>query len=291
MELKNNNTNLIHLELGNSKADISLSKGGSLIGLLLNGKEIINDFSKEEPYLRSYASAVLFPFANRIFKGQYIYKKEKYTFDNSYDSEAIHGLLFNKKFTEIKRVTTADNVSVKLLYISKEKVTGFPYDYSVELLYTLYKDKITLDVYVKNEDDKSFPFTIGWHPYFYTENRKDCLLRFDSKRIIIHNEEMIPIAMKDLDGEQNFLIGNQKRDNCYELRNGKASLITSNYSIDVKSSNNNNFLQVYTSEIENYIAIEPVTGIANSFNNKIGLKELSSQETFNIKWTIQLQNG
>jgi aldose 1-epimerase len=52
------------------------------------------------------------------------------------------------------------------------------------------------------------------------------------------------------------------------------------------SSEKENFLQLYTPINTNAIAIEPMTGISDSFNNKIGLKELLPDECYGIEWQI-----
>ena len=53
-----------------SYAKIHLSQGGSLQVLTLNGHELIKDLSPMT-YEETYASAILFPFANRIKDGRY----------------------------------------------------------------------------------------------------------------------------------------------------------------------------------------------------------------------------
>lgn len=291
MEEKKNSNCLVSLRKGKSQAFISLENGGSLTRLFLKQKEIIKDFSAKYPYVNSFASAILFPFANRVFKGQYTYKKEKYTLKTNNEINAIHGLIYDKKFVVDERYNDAKSQSVRLKYTSNEKVKGFPFKYSVMLTYVLYEDSISLEVKVKNIDEKTFPFTIGWHPYFYTYDKVDTMLTFNGKNEVIHNDYMIPIEFREIKGMQRFTIGSQKLDHCYALQNGETSLITPEYAIDIKSSYDKNYLQVYTPELENYISIEPLTGVADSFNNKVGLQELNPEEVFTIKWTIQLQDA
>lgn len=62
------------LEIKNAKASvygkIYLDEGASLQELTLNNKAIIQDLSPL-PYSTTYASSILFPFANRIKDGSY----------------------------------------------------------------------------------------------------------------------------------------------------------------------------------------------------------------------------
>jgi aldose 1-epimerase len=39
----------------------------------------------------------------------------------------------------------------------------------------------------------------------------------------------------------------------------------------------------------NAIAIEPMTGVSDSFNNKIGLKELSPGQCYEIEWQVNIK--
>jgi len=55
------------------------------------------------------------------------------------------------------------------------------------------------------------------------------------------------------------------------------------------SSEKENFLQLYTPMNTNAIAIETMTGVSDSFNNKIGLKELSPRKNYDIEWVITVK--
>jgi len=64
---------------------------------------------------------------------------------------------------------------------------------------------------------------------------------------------------------------------------------TPKYKLHLASSEPNGFLQVYTPLKKNIVAIEPCTGLSNSFNNKIGLKILDPKAVFDITWSIGLK--
>ena len=44
-------------------------------------------------------------------------------------------------------------------------------------------------------------------------------------------------------------------------------------------------------ELENQIALEPISGPSNSFNNKLGLQILEAKKTFHIQWNIKLESN
>jgi aldose 1-epimerase len=283
--------NTIVLKKGTSIARISLNDGGSLSELLLNDTLIIHNFNTTVPYGDSFASAILFPFSNRVYNGEYSFSNKKYHLDtNGVSNDAIHGLVYNKPFIFVDETIEMNQISATIAYRETQKNKGFPFLFSIYMTYTLSEESLSLKVTVKNEDATSFPFTIGWHPYFYTKKLQESTLKLDIDKEIIHNEEMIPIKVDKSNIPNNFKIGDQKFDHCYALKNNSIHFGTPDYSIELRSSFDKNYAQIYTPEIENHIAIEPITGPSNSFNNQLGLQVLKPNTDFSIQWTIQLQH-
>ncbi|CAL2102089.1 putative Aldose 1-epimerase [Tenacibaculum sp. 190130A14a] len=279
------------MQKGNSKAVISLKNGGSISHLTLNNKIIIKDFSDKVDYHLSYASAILFPFANRILNGEYEFQNKKHQLkQNTHGNNAIHGLLFNKTFEVLESTQNTNYVATTLSYTQTIKENGFPFLFTVNLTYVLFENELSLKVTITNIDANPFPFTIGWHPYFYANNRGTSILKLNTEKEIIHNNKMIPVKMEDSKLPKSFQVSNQQLDNCYLLKDDYVIYKTEDYTMKLSSSFDKNFIQIYTPEIDNHIAIEPITGPSNSFNNNVGLKILSPKDTFNIQWTIQLQD-
>ena len=127
-----------------SKAKICLNQGGRLSNLLFENIQILANLDTST-YKDNYASAVLFPFANRIKDGEYTFKNSKYKLEcNEKDkNNALHGLVYNKTFTCIDKATTTDYGSVTLQYKNGSKQKGFPFKFNIELTYTLSKFGIT----------------------------------------------------------------------------------------------------------------------------------------------------
>ena len=66
---------------------------------------------------------------------------------------------------------------------------------------------------------------------------------------------------------------------------------TPNYNLLISGSSKEAFLQLYTPNKANTIAIELTTGVSDSFNNKIGLKILNPNEAYNLNWNINKYNN
>ena len=160
----NNVSNIIEITNSEEKVfgKIHLNDGGSLQELTINSHALIKDLSPLE-YKNTYASSILFPFANRINDGAYTFNDETFQFpiNEAPNNNALHGLVFNKIFEVIEKISKEDMASIKLKYNETEKSIGFPFTYSIELEYTITATNLDLKITVANTDTKPFPFTLG----------------------------------------------------------------------------------------------------------------------------------
>jgi len=281
------------LEIENSSktvfAKIFLNDGASLQELKLFGQTLIKNLSPLD-YKNTYASSILFPFANRIKDGTYIYNNETYKFlvNEAPNNNALHGLVFDKTFDVIDETTAENSASVKLLYKEDKKSEGFPFTYSIQLEYRITETTLDLNVEVKNTDSETFPFTLGWHPYFLSSNLSESLLSFESTKKMVFSDRMITTETTNNPDPSEMLLKDKQLDDCWELDKTKIEFATPNYNLSINSSEENCFLQAYTPPLVNVIAIEPTTGVSDSFNNKIGLKTLAPNATYQLDWSLKL---
>ena len=275
-----------------SYAKINLNLGGSLQELTLKSKEIIKNLNTLS-YHKSYSSAILFPFTNRIENGKYSFNNIEYNLDlNENNINAIHGLVYNKKFKIINQECDNKFAAITIEYHEISQTKGFPFNYKLHLNYTLSSNSLNLKAKVFNTDLKPFPFTIGWHPYFYSSDLFNSFLDFSSSKKLVFNDKMIPSEIEEISLiDKKFQIKNKKFDDCYIINHKNLNFETPNYSINLNSSSNKNYFQIYTPNELNAIAIEPMTGPSNSFNNNLGLKILNPNETYSIDWKIKLTNN
>jgi aldose 1-epimerase len=267
---------------------ISLEEGGRLQDLKINNKTLIKEFPFFN-YRNSYASSILFPFASRIEKGKFTYDKNEFQLDcNDSGENALHGLVYNKTFKVLDKVECTNYASVKICYKNNIKRKGFPYFYDMQLTYTLYESEISLSVKIINTDDKTFPFTLGWHPYFFTKDLSKSYLKFESNQKIRFNKHLITEEVVDIKLLKDFKIQDKQLDDCYILNTDTCEFITPNYQLEITTNQTENYLQLYTPKDLPLIAIEPMTGVSNSFNNKIGLQTLAPNQTYSVTWNVKL---
>ena len=80
----------------------------------------------------------------------------------------------------------------------------------------------------------------------------------------------------------------QKIDDAFLIKNNTVVLKTENYTAKIMSSIDNNYLQIYTPKNHKAIAVEPMTGVSDSFNNGIGLRQLDKNEKYEVDWLLDV---
>ena len=282
----------MHLILANAEKTtqviISLNEGVRISSLIVGGKTIIKelpDFS----YSDSYAAAILFPFASRIEKGAYQFDGKTYQLDcNQAGINALHGLVYNKTFTVINQKVTDSTAAVTMVYTETNPPKGFPFQYALEVTYTLSENNVGIAIKVTNLDTTPFPFTLGWHPYFYTEHLAESVVKFNSHQQVAFDEKLITKELVLFTNEGDFAIENKQLDDCFVMNDAVIEFETNEYQVTITSDAAQNYLQMFTPPHRMLIAIEPMTGISNSFNNGIGLQVLAPAKTYEINWHLSI---
>ena len=271
---------------------IHLNQGASLQELSLNDNAIIQDLYPLK-YKNTYASSILFPFANRIKDGAYTFNEEDYKLKINLKEEnnSIHGFINDKTFTVLSLETKEDYAKVVLEYIEHKKEKGFPYTYSIQISYTFTEASLSLKIDIKNTATKPFPFTLGWHPYFISDNLYKSSLNFSCTKKTVIGDRNITTGIEEIKNVESFNIENKQLDDCWILDSDKIQFKTPKYMLEFESSTDENFIQAYTPPRANTIAIEPTTGVSNSFNNNIGLQTLNPDEEYSITWKINIKNN
>ncbi|MCL7753992.1 aldose 1-epimerase [Polaribacter sp. Z022] len=290
----NQQTNI--LEIKNSESNvygkIYLDQGASLQELTLDGKSIIQNLNPLS-YETTYASSILFPFANRVKDGIYSFNNESFQLETNQKEEnnALHGFVYNKTFKVIKTEELKNSASITLEYEETNKTKGFPYTYFIQVVYTFKNDMLSLSINIKNTDNKTFPFTLGWHPYFISDNLYKSSINLDCKQKLIIGDRNITTGTEEVNSVITLDIEDEQLDDCWVLNTDKVQFITPTYKLNFESSVEENFLQAYTPPRKNTIAIEPTTGVSDSFNNNIGLQSLKPNEDYSITWKINIINN
>lgn len=295
INVTNNNVLLNHIHVFNDKTSCKIfpKLGASLQELSFESNSILDgiEISSEGvmDYQNAFKSSLLFPFPGRIEEGKYTHNEQSFQLNkNDHNSlNAIHGLVSDKHF-KLALLETSDGIAkVVLSYISDGKSEAFPYKFQLIVTYLISEKSLQLSMEVKNPGKESFPFGLGWHPYFKSENIRSSSLSFSSEKQLVCNENLIPKSTKKNTLNPTFTIENQFFDDTFILSKKKVIFETEKYTLDmIFSDTSEAVLQVFTPEHRKSIAIEPMSCSPNVFNTKKGLKILSPNETF--QWHVGL---
>ena len=102
------------------------------------------------------------------------------------------------------------------------------------------------------------------------------------------NDRMITTGTIKNPDPSKIELKDKQLDDCWELDQTETIFNTPHYNLSINSSEPNSFLQAYTPPLANVIAIEPTTGVSDSFNNNIGLKTLNPTEIYQLNWKLKL---
>ena len=258
------------------------------IGNIIDG--ISNDDAGLNDYANTYKSSILFPFPNRIEDGAYEFRGTTHQLHVNEVSvnNTIHGLVYNKEFQITSMASDDNRTTIELTYTSDGLSPGFPFIFELKLIYTISANgSLNLRFEVANQGNLPFPYGMGWHPYFCTDNLNDASFSFSSKDFYACNNRSIPFNTKDSELPEEFTLEDKTFDDAFSLDNARCDFNTDRYnlSLDFKYPEGT-YLQVYTPPLRKSIAIEPMTCVANSFNNQIGFSELNPGDS--DTWRIDL---
>lgn len=322
---QNNKNETYTLKTSSSEATFSIFK---LISLSFTTKNnnikstILNNTHEEKDFLLD-GSYLMFPWVGRIqsnkfFENLNIKLTENFPFTES-NGFALHGFLANqpRKVIEISK----NSISFK---ISESNFTKILFNFFPEITekYTLFENKLTLDLEFENKTEKEQFFNFGYHPYFQFDlgciNNLKIDSDFVSKKWFLDSKFLIPKIIANKNDEKNqrigylvekenfkfedYLIGKNEFDNLFEIEAKAEDLIhfikekkekenDFNFNLELIKLKNDErkmeivlstkipesnellenfvftkFIQIYSPEERNRIAIEPMSGPSNSFN-------------------------
>lgn len=222
-------------------------------------------------------AAHMIPFANRIRNGNFIYNSRFVQLDRDAPPNAIHGLIRNSKF-DLK--ITKNGISG----ITRIQNDRFPWVYDVEIMISLQKNGFAVQYHVKNLSEDDGPLMIGSHPYFLFSGSWSIHSR--SMREMVCKDSYFPTGeflnpVESLSSAQNRLYDTPFRTD------GKIRIDLGNISLKMVTERMP-FIIIYTGIFSEgtSVAVEPMTGAIDCFNNGIGLIDLKSGKDFRCSYSV-----
>ena len=274
---------------GMSKAYIS--KRGAFVSSLKLGSTSV--FKRTSDRHQTHGGmAILIPYADIISNAKFQWQGREYKLpkNSKYEHDivnSIHGLVKEKPWHIKKRNTDSLEMNFNLEH------RGYPSILDITVKYSVTGNKFITEFKVKNIGLSVTPIMCGAHPYFtydsfwqlQCDDRVKWLRNITSKKnspIKISTEE---IDCKSLNSRNNRLF-----DDAFE-GGGKINLLSADRIITLKR-HNMPFFELYNGKYAQgkSVAIEPITGAPNSYNNGYGLESIEINETFKCGFSISLKS-
>lgn len=290
---------IFHAKSGNGFSIVP-GAGANVLDIQFGGESILDGYATPEELAAGKwgKSTVLFPFPNRLAKGQYKWQGKQYQFpiNNASTGNAIHGFVREETFEVEYCFLAKDGASIRCFYDYDGRRDYYPFPFSLEIEFTISNDGLfRMAVEVTNQGDKALPFGFGWHPYFRLAKNADAhALKLPPCEKVDIDETMIPTGKRavytDFHTKKN--VETTELDTCFQhtQTTGSPKLLLSapGRSLTVKASAKLfPFFQVFTPPHRESIALEPMTCNVDAFNNKQGLITLEPDKSWKGGMEVQ----
>ena len=280
------NTTFLTLTNPSTKESLILSPslGGTIVSLCLGPdfKQILkNDPENELQDNPLFRGRFLFPFNDRIPKGQYSFSGNNYQLpiNCSDDGSAIHGFMYNKEVSILKHT---DTEAVFYWRTGKNQIQGYQFDVSLQTEIELHNGGVKISFTVKNEGEIPAPYALGWHSYFNTDLSSKLQAvypyYFEIDKNFLAVGDVVPSSGSKFDFTKGNSFSDLFLDHSFKVpADGTTILQNRDYSIKIEQKNFA-YTQLFIPPEKTSIAIEPISSISNSFNSDDVLILLPGEE-------------
>ena len=265
--------------------------GAELISLKTNlNKEYIWEGN---PEFWGKHSPVLFPIVGTLKNNSFHHNEIEYHLSR-------HGFARDMEF---KLIDATENSATFSLQSSAETVKVYPFEFELQIIYTLRENNLSIIYKVTNKGKTAMPFSIGAHPAFTLPNQ------FQNYVIAFEKDESLEyyLLQKDLisNKTKKLEVHDKKIPLNYELFEDDALIFKTIKSKSLTILENENpilkvhfedfpSLGIWTKKNAPFICVEPWFGYSDTTENsgnlfeKEGIQILESNTTFHSKFSIEI---
>lgn len=238
-------------------------------------------------------SPILFPIVGTLKNNSYCYEGKEYHLPR-------HGFARDMKFELIGK---SENSATFSLTSSLETKKVFPFDFELQICYSLEESKLNIDYKVINNNDSILPFSIGAHPAFalpkpfeeytlqfehteiLTSYQLENDLLSDSSEIIEMTDNEVPLAYSLF--EKDALIFKELESKNITILENKIPLLC------VRFDNFPN-LGIWTKNNAPFLCIEPWLGYSDTIHSsgnileKEGIQLLEAKKSLQCNFSIEI---
>ncbi|TDW51975.1 galactose mutarotase-like enzyme [Flavobacterium sp. 270] len=238
-------------------------------------------------------SPILFPIVGTL-------KNNTYTIEGKEYQLPRHGFARDMEFILIEKT---ENSAVFSLQSSTETLSKYPFEFELQLIYTLHEYTLDIEYKVINKSENKIPFSIGAHPAIaLPENFENYAFKFEKQETLTYyllENDLISNKTKVLETNNNEVPLN------YELFKNDALIFKALESNSLTILENSKpyikvdfedfpSLGIWTKEKAPFICIEPWFGYSDTDSNsgdlfeKEGIIVLDANADFNSKFSIKI---
>lgn len=238
-------------------------------------------------------SPILFPIVGTLKNNTYQYNGAEYQLSR-------HGFARDMVFELIEKHENSATFTIKS---SEETIKKYPFDFELQIIYTLDGDSLTIAYKVLNKSNTQMPFSLGAHPAFALAGGfEDYNLQFEKDEVLEYS-----LLQNDLILNETKILA--KTNNLvplkHELFKDDALIFKALQSHFLTISKNQTpFLRIYYTSFPHlgiwtkmnapFLCIEPWFGYSDSIDNngnimdKEGIQILDPDQTFNTEFSIEI---
>ena len=238
-------------------------------------------------------SPVLFPIVGTLKNNTYTINEKEYQLSR-------HGFARDMEFQLINKT---ENSAVFSLQSNAETLKNYPFDFELQLIYTLRETTLDIEYKVINKSESQIPFSIGAHPAIaLPKNFESYAFKFDKDEVLKYSllendlisnkteiletyENLIPLHYKLF--KNDALVFKTLESNSLTILENSKPYIKVDFE-DFPS------LGIWTKDQAPFVCIEPWFGYSDTAENsgdlfeKEGILILNANQTFNSKFSIEI---
>ena len=278
-----------------SNSSLTISDlGARIVSLTLDGKDVIRDVAKDQVIAR-FSGVLLAPWPNRLKNGIWNYEGIVYRFSvNEPPGNALHGLVFDKKFT-VEQISGSE---FRCSYILRDSI--YPFELEIFISYRLGSRGLESEMGAKNLSQKPAPFGMATHPYFLVNPQTKLQLAARSAATI--DAKQIPTGYESVDHlnlASGRLVSELQFDTGFtdlDFQDGEATtrLVEPDGSyLEIWQHSPLRHVMIYTTSQHPFelgmgpaIAIEPQSCPADALNSGKDLTIIPPGETVKYQWGV-----
>lgn len=246
---------MAEIRSGAATAVVEPSLGGSLLAFSIDDIDITRrGLGAVHPSEASMFPMV--PWVNRIDRGKFATADHVHSIrSNTDEPHPLHGHGWQAEWT------IGDSAENWVTLRFDHAGDSWPWPYTAFLRYLVERDRLVVDLEVKNRSDEPMPASLGFHPYFERPARISATVdgrwMVDETSIPTEWEETEPFRRTDVDGHES--------DHTYTGWDGRAFIELDAARIELVSDVKR--LHLYAPRWVHTFALEPVSASPDAFNH------------------------